>query len=105
MVPKIALLRPAVGVVTIGRQERADGVKGDLWASRPVPYVVNDLIMGYIKQNPQEVSQALTILSMIRRLERVGDQAENIAEEIIFYIEAKVIKHTSKKEKRREDGE
>ncbi|HEU0063873.1 MAG TPA: phosphate signaling complex protein PhoU [Flavisolibacter sp.] len=65
----------------------------------------NDLIMGYIKQNPQEVSQALTILSMIRRLERVGDQAENIAEEIIFYIEAKVIKHRSKKEKRSEDGD
>ena len=65
----------------------------------------NDLIMGYIKQNPQDVSQALTILSIIRRLERVGDQAENIAEEIIFYIEAKVIKHTSKKEKRSDDNE
>src|SRR2546421_528613 len=28
----------------------------------------NDLIMGYIKQNTQDVSQALTILSIIRRL-------------------------------------
>jgi phosphate transport system protein len=35
----------------------------------------------------------LNILSIIRKLERVGDQTKNIAEEIIFYIEAKVLKH------------
>jgi phosphate transport system protein len=26
-------------------------------------------------------------------LERVGDQSKNIAEEIIFYVEAKILKH------------
>jgi phosphate transport system protein len=36
---------------------------------------------------------------MIIKLERVGDQTTNIAEEIIFYIEAKVLKHSSKKKK------
>jgi phosphate transport system protein len=39
---------------------------------------------------------------MIRRLERIGDQAENIAEEIIFYIEAKVLKHQSKRDRNME---
>jgi len=29
----------------------------------------------------------------VRKLERVGDLAKNTAEEIIFYIEAKVLKH------------
>ena len=38
----------------------------------------------------------LNTLSIIRKLERVGDQTKNIAEEIIFYIEAKVLKHDSK---------
>jgi phosphate transport system protein len=56
----------------------------------------NELISTYIKDHPEDVQQALNILSMIRRLERIGDQAENIAEEIIFYIEAKVIKHTKR---------
>ncbi|MFL5787277.1 MAG: phosphate signaling complex protein PhoU [Flavisolibacter sp.] len=59
----------------------------------------NDLITDYLKEHPEDIDQALTVLSMIRRLERVGDQAENIAEEIIFYIEAKVIKHINRKEK------
>jgi len=35
-------------------------------------------------------------LSVVRKLERVGDQTKNISEEIIFYIEAKVLKHRTK---------
>ena len=57
----------------------------------------NDLITDYLQQYPQDLHQALNVISIIRRLERVGDQAENIAEEIIFYIEAKVLKHTNKR--------
>jgi len=57
----------------------------------------NDLITDYLQQYPQDLHQALNVISIIRRLERVGDQAENIAEEIIFYIEAKVSKHTNKR--------
>jgi phosphate transport system protein len=46
-----------------------------------------------IKADIDVTKDALYILSIIRKLERVGDQAKNIAEEIIFYIEAKVLKH------------
>ena len=51
----------------------------------------------YIKSHPDNVAQSLYIHSAIRKLERAGDQAKNIAEEIIFYSEAKVLKHQSKK--------
>ena len=47
----------------------------------------------YLKQFPEDGYQALTNLSVIRRLERVGDQSKNISEETIFYVEAKVLKH------------
>lgn len=47
-----------------------------------------------IKERPEVIDDALYVLSIIRKLERVGDQAKNIAEEIIFYIEAKVLKHS-----------
>jgi phosphate transport system protein len=50
----------------------------------------------YLKDHPEDTLQALWILSIIRRLERVGDQSKNIAEEIIFYLEAKVLKHKGK---------
>ncbi len=46
-----------------------------------------------IKSDMNLINDALYVLSIIRKLERVGDQSKNIAEEIIFYIEAKVLKH------------
>ncbi len=51
----------------------------------------------YIKLNPDKVRQSLHIVSTIRKLERTGDQVKNVAEEIIFFIEAKVLKHVSGK--------
>ena len=56
----------------------------------------NSVIAEFIRKNPDKLEQALYILSTIRKLERVGDQAKNIAEEIIFYVEAKVLKHNKK---------
>jgi len=52
-----------------------------------------------IKDNPEKIQNFLYLLSIIRKLERVGDLAKNIAEELIFYIEAKVLKHKKGKAK------
>jgi phosphate transport system protein len=35
----------------------------------------------------------LNLLSIVRKFERIGDQTKNISEEIIFFIEAKVLRH------------
>ncbi len=59
----------------------------------------NTVIEEYIKSHPDKISQALHIVSSIRKLERTGDQTKNIAEEIIFFLEAKVLKHLSEKAK------
>jgi phosphate transport system protein len=52
-----------------------------------------NMTVKYLEQFPQDCYQSLINLSIIRRLERVGDQSKNIAEETIFYVEAKVLKH------------
>ncbi len=46
-----------------------------------------------ISENQGNPLHYLNALSIIRKFERVGDQTKNIAEEIIFFIEAKVLKH------------
>ena len=55
-----------------------------------------DVVADCIKENPEITKDALYVLSIIRKLERAGDQTKNMAEEIIFYVEAKVLKHVNK---------
>jgi phosphate transport system protein len=57
----------------------------------------NTIIANYIQEHSENIESALYLLSIIRKLERVGDQAKNMAEEIIFYVEAKVLKHRTEK--------
>ncbi|MEN9331865.1 MAG: phosphate signaling complex protein PhoU [Bacteroidota bacterium] len=57
----------------------------------------NDKIAAFIRTHADRINQSLYTISMIRKLERVGDQCKNIAEETIFYIEAKVLKHKNQK--------
>lgn len=61
----------------------------------------NKIVADYIRSHPDNIESTLYLLSIIRKLERVGDQAKNMAEEIIFYIEAKVLKHRNKEEKQK----
>jgi phosphate transport system protein len=49
-----------------------------------------------IRSNPDETRNYLTLLTIIRKVERMGDHTKNISEEIIFYIEAKIVKHHRK---------
>ncbi|MDF2433204.1 MAG: phosphate transport system protein [Mucilaginibacter sp.] len=58
-----------------------------------------------IKANPESIIETLYMLSIIRKLERVGDQSKNIAEEIIFYVEAKILKHLESSNRRLEGEE
>lgn len=51
----------------------------------------------YIQKNPDRTFECLQLISAFRKLERIGDHCSNIAEEIFFYIDAKVLKHSEKK--------
>ncbi len=50
-----------------------------------------------IKKDGTIIDQAFILFSVVKKFERVGDLIKNIAEEIIFYIDAEVLKHKKKK--------
>ncbi|MGD8427651.1 MAG: phosphate signaling complex protein PhoU [Balneolaceae bacterium] len=60
---------------------------------------VSDVTAKLIKEHTDQTHNYLYLFSIIRKLERVGDLTKNIAEELIFYIEAKVLKHQKMKSK------
>ena len=48
-----------------------------------------------IMQKPEHTAQALNTLIIARNLERVGDHATNIAEDVIFWISGADVRHNS----------
>ena len=50
-------------------------------------------LLAYMSQNPSRVEQALDLILIARNLERVGDHATNIAEDVIFMVVGKDIRH------------
>lgn len=56
----------------------------------------NHVIWECIKLKPEQIEQNLNLLYVVRILESIGNQINNISEEINFYIEAKVLKHRTK---------
>ncbi|MDD2797238.1 MAG: phosphate signaling complex protein PhoU [Bacteroidales bacterium] len=50
----------------------------------------------YIEANPDRAYECLHLISVFRKLERLGDHCSNIAEEIFFYLDAKILKHSPK---------
>lgn len=54
-----------------------------------------DILAGYIREHPNAARECLLLHSAIRRIERIGDRCSNIAEDIVFYLEARVLKHSA----------
>jgi phosphate transport system protein len=46
-----------------------------------------------MKASPDNVEAAVDLLSASRQLERIGDQTTNIAEDVVFLVEGRVIRH------------
>jgi phosphate transport system protein len=49
-----------------------------------------------MKNNPDQLSYLINLLLISRHLERLGDHATNIAEEVIYMIEGEIVRHGQK---------
>lgn len=58
-----------------------------------------------IKAKPDDINKYLYLFTIIRKLERVGDLTKNVAEDLIFFIEAKVLKHQKEKNGKADEEE
>jgi phosphate transport system protein len=55
--------------------------------------VADELVNDYMARDPNTVDRAVPLLLIARHLERICDHTTNIAEDIIYMVEAKVVKH------------
>jgi phosphate transport system protein len=50
-------------------------------------------LLTYMIEDPRNVSRALHLLLIARNFERIADHATNIAEDVIYYVEGRDIRH------------
>ncbi|MDD2300357.1 MAG: phosphate signaling complex protein PhoU [Fermentimonas sp.] len=55
-----------------------------------------EVLSNYLANHTDQTPCGLKTLLLIRKLERIGDHCSNIVEEIVFYVDAKVLKHGGK---------
>ena len=57
------------------------------------------ILTKHMKEHPEHIYDCLQLSASIRRIERIGDRCSNIAEDIVFYLEARVLKHQGNEKK------
>jgi phosphate transport system protein len=69
----------------LNQDDRLDGLKTQ---------VFRDLLTSMLR-DPETIEPALDLLLVSRHLERIGDHATNIAEDVIFMVTARDVRHHS----------
>src|SRR5262245_13296827 len=54
--------------------------------------IINE-VTDFMKQSPKNVEPGLHLFSATRQLERIADHATNIAEDVVYLVEGKIIRH------------
>lgn len=74
----------AVAKQVIARDEVVDAYNAQIFRE----------LLTYMMEDPRNIARATRLQSIAKYLERIGDHATNLAEMVVFMVEAKDIRHT-----------
>jgi phosphate transport system protein len=74
---------PALAREVLGRDDEVDGLKDTVFR----------VLLTYMMADPGTIERALALILISRNIERIADHATNIAEDVIFLVEARDVRH------------
>jgi phosphate transport system protein len=74
---------PVLARAVLGRDDEVDELKDHVFR----------ILLTYMMADPGTIERALGLILISRNLERIADHATNIAEDVIFLVEAKDVRH------------
>ncbi len=74
---------PALARDVLRRDDEVDNLKDQVFRE----------LLTYMMADPGTIQRALSLILISRNIERIADHATNIAEDVIFLVEAKAVRH------------
>ena len=74
---------PALAHTVLEQDDTLDALKDQVFRE----------LLTYMLQNPATIEPALDLILIARHLERIGDHATNVAEDVIFMVSARDVRH------------
>src|SRR5712691_2836245 len=74
---------PALARQVLGQDDEVDRLKDTIFR----------VLLTYMMADPGTIERALALILISRNLERIADHATNIAEDVIFLVEARDVRH------------
>ena len=74
---------PAMAEVVLTEEEKVDAFRDQVFR----------VLLTHMMADPRTIRQGLSLILIARNLERIGDHATNIAEEVIYWIHGRDVRH------------
>lgn len=85
---------PGMALKVLNTDDEVDAFKNQIFRE----------LLTYMMSDPGTIPRALSLILISRNLERVGDHATNIAEEVIYAAQGRDVRHHHEEQKRTEEG-
>ena len=74
----------ALAATVLEEEKKVDAFRNQIFST----------LLDWMKQDPTAIERSLSLILIARNLERIGDHATNVAEEVIYWIQGRDVRHT-----------
>ena len=95
----LSLVRQALDAFArLDAKQSQDVIKADSDVDTEFKSIIRQLIT-HMMEDPRTITTSIEIISIARAIERIGDHAKNVAEQVVFIVEGRDIRHIKEQSK------